>query len=378
MVRPHIHLSWKPTSKWTSFRTGVSLHSHTSHSRETLDFIPRISSRIPIVREAVRFQERRYREANGRDLDYYQCWWTPPLSAREALHLERNQIQNSLKMQPLVSITDHDNIEAPMLLRVLSEGRDTPISVEWTVPFRHTFFHIGVHNIAPRRAQERMAALAAFTANPVEGHIEGILAGLAEDPETLIVFNHPYWDEKHFGQELHNRTVQDFVNAYKPYLHALELNGLRPWTENKITVGLSQHSGVPLISGGDRHGCEPNALLNVTNAQTFGEFVDEVRNDRRSSVVIMPQYKESFTVRILAGICDVLRENEGHTLGWTRWSDRVFYRRDNGTIESLSSVFKGDEPIIVKQFIAMMRLVESRRFKAALRLLPAQSQELTL
>jgi hypothetical protein len=32
-----------------------------------------------------------------------------------------------------------------------------------------------------------------------------------------------------------------------------------------------------IISGGDRHGCEPSAVLNLTNAKTFSEFIDEIR-----------------------------------------------------------------------------------------------------
>jgi len=36
---------------------------------------------------------------------------------------------------------------APLLLRSVDSARHIPISVEWTVPFYETAFHIGVHNI---------------------------------------------------------------------------------------------------------------------------------------------------------------------------------------------------------------------------------------
>jgi hypothetical protein len=56
---------------------------------------------------------------------------------------------------------------------------------------------------------------------------------------------------------------------------------------------------LPLISGGDRHGREPNACVNLTNAASFPEFVEEVRNDGWSDVLFMPQYREPSKLRIL-------------------------------------------------------------------------------
>ena len=129
--------------------------------------------------------------------------------------MERGQIEE-LGLQALVSISDHDNIEAPLLLRVLTESRGTPVSVEWTVPWRGTFFHIGVHNMGPRRAAAKMAALARFTAEPREPELRGLLDWLAEDEQTLIVFNHPYWDEKGKGQGFHDERVEAFLAITGP------------------------------------------------------------------------------------------------------------------------------------------------------------------
>ncbi len=49
----------------------------------------------------------------------------------------RSRIQLGLKS--LVSLTDHDNIEAPLLLRTERETAQTPISLEWSVPMRKRF-----------------------------------------------------------------------------------------------------------------------------------------------------------------------------------------------------------------------------------------------
>ena len=145
-----VQYAWRG-APWQRARTGVSLHSHTSHSKETLDFIPRLAARVPVVRDLVRRQEAKYRRLHGEDFNYFNAWWTPPLGPREALVLERKQIED-LGLRPLVSISDHDNIEAPLLLRVLPEGPDTPVSVEWIITYRRVILHLGVHNLPPRRA----------------------------------------------------------------------------------------------------------------------------------------------------------------------------------------------------------------------------------
>ena len=372
-----VQFAWRG-APWQRARTAVSLHSHTSHSKETLDFIPRFAAHIPIVRDLVRAQEAKFFAENRRSIDYLDAWWTPPLGPRESLQVEREQIEG-LGLRSLVSISDHDNVEAPLLLRVLPEGRHTPVSVEWTVPFRGAFFHLGVHNLPPRRATQCMAALAAFTAGPREADIEDLLAWLNEEPDTLAIFNHPYWDEKGMGNEVHALLAEEFLRRYKPFLHALELNGLRPWSENRKVADLAAAVERPIISGGDRHCCEPNALLNLTNSETFGEFVEEVREYGRSHVLVMPQYREPVVTRILRMIADVMRDNEAHTHGWVRWSDRVFFRdREAGTVDSLSAIWTDGrrEPFVVKSFVRACRLLESRGLHAALRQITPEAQEL--
>jgi hypothetical protein len=377
--RSRVSFAWQRPDVWKVFRAGVSLHSHTSHSRETLDFIPRLSRAVPLLREAVAAQERRYLRIHGRPLDYFSAWWTPPVGPREALALERAQIADKLGLQPLVSLSDHDNIEAPALLRMLEEGRDTPYSVEWTVPWQATFFHLGVHNLPPRRAAERMAALAAFTAAPDPAQLEGLLDWLAEDPHTLIVFNHPCWDEKGLGHDAHCRAASSFARRFRPFLHAIELNGLRPWTENRLNAALAASLELPVISGGDRHTTEPNAILNLTNAATFGEFAEEVREDGYSHVLVMPQYREPLTVRIMHAVADVMCDNQAHTHGWVRWTDRVFVRRPNGQALSLAESWRqGGEPAIVTAFAGLARFAGAPPMRLALRQLAAPVQELVL
>lgn len=371
-----VQFAWRGTP-WQRARTGVSLHSHTSHSKETLDFIPRFAAHVPIVRDLVRVQEAKYRGLHGKDLNYFNAWWTPPLGPREALAVERKQIED-LGLHSLVSISDHDNVEAPLLLRVLPEGRNTPVSVEWTVPFRGIILHLGVHNLPPRRGPQCMESLAAFTADPREGDLESMLAWLNEEPDTLVVLNHPYWDEKGVGRHLHNSIAEEFLRRYRPFLHALELNGIRPWSENRRVIALAESLERPVISGGDRHCCEPNALINLTNSDTFSEFVEEIRDYGRSHVLVMPQYREPIVARIMKMVADVMRDNEAHTHGWVRWSDRVFYRDTRtGVVESLSGIWPDNhQPLVIRAFVGACLFLESRGLHAALRQLAPPAQEL--
>jgi hypothetical protein len=67
----------------------------------------------------------------------------------------------------MVSITDHDNIKAPMLLRTVPSARQIPVSVEWSAPYGGMqSFHLGVHNLPSARAAEWMATLARFHRQP--------------------------------------------------------------------------------------------------------------------------------------------------------------------------------------------------------------------
>ncbi len=375
-TRVSIQFAWHG-APWQRARAGVSLHSHTSHSKETLDFIPRFAAHVPVVRDLVRAQEAKYRGLYGKELNYFNAWWTPPLGPREALAVERQQIED-LGLRSMVSISDHDNVEAPLLLRVLPEGRNTPVSVEWTVPFRGVILHLGVHNLPPRRATQCMESLAAFTADPREDEVESMLAWLNEEPDTLVIFNHPYWDEKGVGRPTHNSIAEEFLRRYRPFLHALELNGIRPWSENRRVAALAESMERPVVSGGDRHCSEPNALINLTNSDTFSEFVEEVRDYGRSHVLVMPQYREPMVARIMKMVADVMRDNEAHTHGWVRWSDRVFYRDSKtGAVESLSSIWPDKRPpYVVRAFAGACRLLENRGLHAALRQLAPPAQEL--
>ena len=116
-----------------------------------------------VIGRHLRKQKAQYRATKGRELDLKRAWWTPPLSAKQAWDLEKSQIEKNLGMDALVSISDHDNIHAGINLHAMDQMRDCPISVEWTIPFRNTFFHLGVHNLPVDSAKEMTRVMNEFT-----------------------------------------------------------------------------------------------------------------------------------------------------------------------------------------------------------------------
>jgi len=128
MANTTISYLWRDRKAHESFRTGVSLHSHTNQSRETLDFLANLGSTYSIIRPLLARLERRAEKLHGVRVDYASSYWTPPMTPKLAFDLEKGQIER-LGLHSMVSITDHDTIEAPMLLRTVPSARQIPVSV---------------------------------------------------------------------------------------------------------------------------------------------------------------------------------------------------------------------------------------------------------
>jgi hypothetical protein len=364
---------WREPHAAAGFTAGVSLHSHTNQSKETLDFIAELSTDWGVLQPLMRWCERRCQRTTGIRPDYARSYWTPPLTPRLAFDLERTQIEDKLQLPAMVSLTDHDDIQAPMLLRSLASARQIPVSLEWTVPYGATAFHIGIHNLPSATGAQWMRRMAAFTAVPAAERpaklLREMLAELDELPGVLIVFNHPLWDLYRIGDAKHRLLVNDFLAVYGQFCHAVELNGLRNWDENREVATLAAQWNQVLISGGDRHGVEPNANLNLTRARSFTEFVQEVRRDRQSHILFMPQYAEPWKHRILNSTLAAIRNYPDFPEGSQRWDDRVFHPDAEGNTRQLSELWRGGRaPVYLSAVLAFVRLLGAAPLSSGLRL----------
>ncbi|HEV2669167.1 MAG TPA: hypothetical protein VG324_29895 [Blastocatellia bacterium] len=350
------------------FRAAVSMHCHTNHSRESLTFIPHYARRIPILSRFYKSEMKRY----GETIDFARAWWTPPLTARQVFEMETLEVESRLGLPAIVSITDHDDITAGLWLQSLDSQGRIPISVEWTVPYGRGYFHLGVHNLPPDRASELMGQMSAYS--QIDGpsqqrmDLRDLLVWINEFPETLVVLNHPLWDIEFIGGQQHAVALGSFLGEHKSWVHALEVNGFRPWRENKAVMTTAKDFGLSVVSGGDRHGCRSNTMLNLTRAASFAEFVAEVREDGRSDILLMPEYRESLVLRTLEVVADVLRHYPNHPQGQFLWTNRVFINLEDNGARPLSDFWKRGGPFWVRVALWGLRMMGSHRVKPALRM----------
>ncbi len=301
-------------------------------------------------------------------MDFSQAYWTPPLPPKLAFELESNQIEVDLELMSLVSLTDHDSIAAPTALRQLPNPVQVPFAVEWSVPFEGAVFHLGIHNLPESQAHLIMDDLAAYTRNPSAPRLMELLSALHEFQEVLIVFNHPLWDQHCLGQATFLPVLDRFLKAHVDFFHAFELNAMRSWTENKGVIQLAAAWQRPLISGGDRHGCEPSGALNLTCAATLAEFIGEIRRDHVSHIVFMPQYAELLGIRFMQTVIDTIRDYPDHPVGSRRWDERVFHMDFQlGYHRPLSTLWKAPPPYLGRIF-TIFRMVENASVRQALNL----------
>jgi hypothetical protein len=369
---------WRDKNASQGFRSGVSLHSHTNQSKETLDFLAKFGNQYPVMRPLLTRLEERSERMHGVRIDYAASYWTPPMTPKLAFDLESRQVEK-LNLSAMVSITDHDTIQAPMLLRTVPSARQIPVSVEWSAPYGEQSFHLGVHNLPSAKAQEWMQTLSDYTANPSNARLTEILQALHDEPNVLVVFNHPLWDLYLVGKEKHEFLVNEFLQKNGMYLHALELNGLRNWDENRAVRRFAEKWNMVLISGGDRHGVEANANINLTNAESFTEFVHEIRRERKSDILFMPQYAEPWKHRILQSTLDAIRNYPEFPQGSRTWDERVYHPDANGIVRPLSEMWPaGRAPRAMRWGIGMVQMMGNGLVSGGLRLAWNESSQLRL
>jgi hypothetical protein len=330
------------------FKTGVSLHCHTQHSREMLDFIPHVAAQLPIISFFWERERRIYAEREGKEMDFSVAYWTPPLAANKVYDLERQQI-SEIGLDALVSLTDHDDISAAQKIRAEGVDHKAPISMEWTVPFEEGYFHVGVHNLPASRADEIAKDLLDFAFAKkreltfAEYRLDELFALLNEIPEVLIVLNHPLWDIEQVGKVRHKFLLDAFIAKYGQWIHAFEINGFRKWSENKAVLEMADALGFPVVSGGDRHGCQPNSVVNLSTSKTFGEFVEQIKNDKFSQVVLMPHYRQPLGWRQLQSFGEILRHYPEYENERKHWTGRVYAHIDERGLQPLSFLWDRGE-----------------------------------
>jgi len=305
-----------------------------------LDFVPHYAEKLPIIATFWRKERDKYQEKEGKKIDFSTAYWSPPLTAHAVYNIEKEQINNS-GFDAIVSLTDHDSIDSNLEVNQHHENAKAPISLEWTVPFDYGFFHVGVHNLPKAQAIDITKQLLDVTfvkENHTDEKLTEMFAMLNEIPGVLVILNHPLWDIEIVGRERHEALLKEFVKRHGRWIHAFEINGFRSWSENKAVIEMAEALGIPIATGGDRHGCKPNTVINLTHADTFEEFVNEIRVERRSEVVMMPEYEHPLHSRQLQSFSEILSHYPDFVDGRQKWFERVFFDTGDGNgVRNLAS-----------------------------------------
>lgn len=305
-----------------------------------LDFVPHYAEKLPIIATFWRKERDKYQEKAGKKIDFSTAYWSPPLTANAVYGIEKEQINNA-GFDAIISLTDHDSIDSNLEVNQHHDNSKAPISLEWTVPFDYGFFHVGVHNLPEARAIDITKQLLDITfvkENHTDEKLTEMFAMLNELPGVLVILNHPLWDIEIVGRERHEALLKEFVKRHGRWIHAFEINGFRSWSENKAVIEMAEALGIPIATGGDRHGCKPNTVINLTNADTFEEFVNEIRVEKRSEVVMMPEYEHPLHSRQLQSFSEILSHYPDFVDGRQKWFERVFFDSGDGNgVRNLAS-----------------------------------------
>ncbi len=333
LKRTHLHILHKPESLSKKAQTGVSLHCHTENSKEMLDFVPHYAEKLPVIAYFWQRERENYIKREGETPDFSTAFWEPPLTSHDVYKIEQQQM-NDAGLDGIVSITDHDSIKSNWQLLEKTDNKKAPISLEWTVPYEFGFFHVGVHNLPKDRADELTETLLSYSFSgdkePNKARLHELFEMLNEIREVLIILNHPLWDIEIVGKKQHKTLLNRFLNEYGKWIHALEVNGFRSWSENKGVIELAEALDFPLATGGDRHGCKPNTVINITNKNTFEEFVEEIRVGKRSEIVLMPEHKQPLHWRQLQSFAEILSNYPEFPEHRRRWFERIHFDIKDG------------------------------------------------
>lgn len=113
----------------------------------------------------------------------------------------------------------------------------------------------------------------------------------------------------------------------------------------------------------------PKRKLNLTQAASFTEFVREVRKERKSHVLFMPQYAEPWKHRLLQSTLAAVHDYPEFPAGSMRWDERVFHPDANGELRSLAELWGGRRaPGYIRVALAAVRVLGRQPISSGLRL----------
>ena len=262
------------------FRSLVSPHTHSHHSVEKMRPLESVMRRWFMwpLRAIVR---RAFGLHRVPDLTYADLWYSPPYSPEEVLKMETEAVEPLGFNAVQLAITDHDEIAGSVELRQLrpAEARRFALGEELSFPFEGHYFHLGITGLPPDRAGEIHSSLQAAARSRRPDDVFDLL----QAARCLVVFNHPLipWTRNGDSSAAARRLLQRYGHA----IDALEFNGMRGRAENDRVLELARHLGKPVVGGGDSHLLLASSTVCGSGADSYADFVEEVKNGRSVPVI---------------------------------------------------------------------------------------------
>ena len=265
------------------FGYAVSLHNHSCHSVEKLAALNHV-----VKKSYMRFWSGILQSSFGLggipNLNYAEVTFNPPYSPEDVYQMEAKSAAKWGFDGVHMAITDHDEFAGSLALlrgRPDLNGR-TALSEELSLWYQGHLFHLGVCHLPESQVEGTHNRIQAAARG---GRYDELFETLAASG-CLVIFNHPLLP---WGPEAKIIPATDLLYRYGWAIHALEVNGMRPREENDRVLELAKHWRKPVVGGGDSHLLVASSILSVSRAETFKDFIGEVK-DGHAVPFVTPDY----------------------------------------------------------------------------------------
>jgi len=107
--------------------------------------------------------------------------------------------------------------------------------------------------------------------------------------------------------------------------------------------------------------------------------VHEVRREKKSDVLFMPQYAEPWKHRLLQSTIDAIRHYPEFPQGSRTWDERVYHPDANGVARPLSELWpKGAAPRAANWLLGAIQLMRAAPVSGGLRMVWSEQRQLRL
>jgi hypothetical protein len=263
------------------FGCAVSLHNHSDHSVENIAFLNQVV-KLRFMRPFRGLLQAAFGLAGIADLNYADIFYRSPLSVEDVFLTESASAAALGFAGVHLGITDHDEVAGSLeLLRAHPEEEHRNLlGEEISIYFDDYLFHLGVTGMPAAGIEKLHAGLQAAAR---ERRLDDLFEMLRASG-SLVVFNHPLvpWG-KDAGRKI---PAEALLSRYGWAIHALEYNGMRSREENDCVLQLARQVGKPVLGGGDSHLLRASSVLSLTQAASYQEFAEEVKEGRAVALVL--------------------------------------------------------------------------------------------